>query len=797
MEKLTLTELLIKNKLEISPEFNVGFVRVGAQWFKGQSARVGEREIQWAAFGDFARNISLSWDNLDGAANPEEKKKLEEFVRAARQENQKAREEHWKNVQAQVLVEWEDAATSGSSPYLERKGFTPGELFGCRVESHERGNRTLVPARDVDGKLWGYQRIYSEKLSIAGTDKIFREGARKEGCYHLLGAPLLGSGDASQDKALYLVEGIATAASVFTAMNGEHPVVSVFDAGNLVHVARALRKKYPKTPLIFAADHDQFPGRDGKIHHTGRLKAQAAADEVGNAHVILPYFEKGDLAGRPTDYNDLHRLKGIAEVREQLLNPVPLLVDLGPGGALRAVTNRGADGKPKKPVERQIAMALLAHFGPNRVKQGRDLFIYSEGFWQHQDEMGLDRIRQMLARLYGPCATMRDVRGAFDYMMVHCPTVPEGLDLFIPQSFACNFLNGTLHLEPRVGMKPRLDFRPHRREDFVTSRLPFAFPGLDKLTSKNAQFEEMLDRIFRGDKDAAPKKRALAQMFGAVLLPAWPRIFFLVGAPGSGKSTICKILHRLASQQNVCHVDPSHFSGFNMASMVGKLLNLVTDIDTSRPINDSVVKQVCDRLPFRISRKFQTDLLAPLPPIHILGGNDMPVSNEGTTGAYKRRLVILKFGAYRAESQGEGGYALDFADQVWNAGWEGILAFAIAGALDLCELQGHYTIPESSNEILKDWDERSDPLAQFLDAMAHGEVDGTNQYKMGSTHRISSKNLWKIYAAWQDEHLSQKDRRSAKWLGDELRRKGFKRSDIRNERGWEGISVGASPESDV
>ncbi|SAL73176.1 inner membrane protein [Caballeronia udeis] len=109
----------------------------------------------------------------------------------------------------------------------------------------------VVPARDVDGKLWTVQAISDRSNGL----KLFASGARKKGTFHIIGAD--GIAALCVCPAVLLVEGYATGASLFESTG--LPVVVCFDAGNLVEVAKALRPRLPKSQAkIVCGDNDQF-----------------------------------------------------------------------------------------------------------------------------------------------------------------------------------------------------------------------------------------------------------------------------------------------------------------------------------------------------------------------------------------------------------------------------------------------------------------------------------------------------------------------------------------------------------
>src|SRR5690606_17318833 len=114
--------------------------------------------------------------------------------------------------------------------YLAAKGV---RAHGLRADA----DRLLVPLRDTSGTLASLQTIYPD------GSKRFLLGGRMRGCYHAIGT--LGS-------ALVLAEGYATGASIHEATG--LPVAVTFNAGNLLPVARALRRKHRALDLLVAAD---------------------------------------------------------------------------------------------------------------------------------------------------------------------------------------------------------------------------------------------------------------------------------------------------------------------------------------------------------------------------------------------------------------------------------------------------------------------------------------------------------------------------------------------------------------
>ena len=218
-------------------------------------------------------------------------------TRAAREERERTqREATQREAAAEAARQWGAASDAGASAYLVRKGVRG---HGVRYAA---GGWLFVPMRDAAGELWNVQRIAPERPAD-GPEKLFLRAARKSGLWHLIGDP-------KDAPALLVAEGYATAASVHEATG--RPVAVGFDAGNLVHVARELRKAHPAALVVICGDDDrETEARTGR--NPGREKAQAAADKVRGAAVWPEGLPEGG-----SDFNDMAQHAGPDAVRERI-----------------------------------------------------------------------------------------------------------------------------------------------------------------------------------------------------------------------------------------------------------------------------------------------------------------------------------------------------------------------------------------------------------------------------------------------------------------------------------------------
>ena len=162
---------------------------------------------------------------------------------------------------------WQDSkALREANP--DKLVFTTGEL--------------LVPAIDEQGNIRTAQTIQSN-----GT-KMFPRGGQKTGTFHIVGGELE---DIARISTIIIAEGLATADTIAEA--SKHPVISAFDAGNVIEVAKELHNKYPDKTLLICGDDDAHLALTEIKGNVGHSKAHDAAELTGGK-VLLPVFAPGE-----------------------------------------------------------------------------------------------------------------------------------------------------------------------------------------------------------------------------------------------------------------------------------------------------------------------------------------------------------------------------------------------------------------------------------------------------------------------------------------------------------------------
>ncbi|NHB98191.1 LPD7 domain-containing protein [Photorhabdus stackebrandtii] len=181
-------------------------------------------------------------------------------------------------------------------PYLLSKGVMAAR--GVRIDQE---NNLVIPFSNIEGVIRTLQTI-----STNGTKRL-TTGGEKEGNFYVVGGAL------KNGVPIIFAEGYATAASAVMAI--QHPVVMTIDAGNLVKVAQALHKRYPDSQKWFLAD-DDIP-KPTRPSNPGKEKASQSAELTGGTY-ILPTFTPEERQKGFTDFNDLHKSRGLDALKKQL-----------------------------------------------------------------------------------------------------------------------------------------------------------------------------------------------------------------------------------------------------------------------------------------------------------------------------------------------------------------------------------------------------------------------------------------------------------------------------------------------
>ncbi len=723
-------------------QINTGYIRFDLNGGRQNGWIIAYEEggVGLAAFGDFRSGFSKKLDI--GDSDPKKLLKLKNTLRQAKfRLKQKARES--------IEALWPDLLTAGEHAYLQRKKI---RLHGARLECFP-GTLTIqnivIPMSGDRTTIENIQRI-----SEQGEKGLF-PGGETQGVGFWIGS--------ETPKVILICEGYATGASIYEALDNENIlVVCAMSTSNLSFMGEVVKNKYPGCSIIFVADND-FE----KEENVGLSSAVKASAIIPGSKVVTIPPEDG--SSDCNDYALTHGNEKLKELLEKEININDLVI-----------LEKSVSVAQKKPNENQVAHLISKNL-PNLCVLEEEIFEYCTTHWKRWGDLEEVGLRNEIRRMSGGMYKTSDVNSCLQAVLDLLPRGPDSL--LYPKLTMANFKNGTLHLK-ETRNSHTFEFRPHDPKDGLLSVIPFDFSD-ELFTKVNTQWEVTLkEKLFPGDEDADEKILALSEMFGAAIMPRYPHLFMLHGTSGCGKSTVIMTAKNFIREEDIGAVDPTRFGReFYLEPLVGKTVNIVTDICTTQPISDDIIKQIEDQAPFFVNRKGKKAIRAPLPPVHIFGGNDIPKTLDGASGAHERRWTFIKFNTKVATNDN---YDRNFSKWLFEAGPEGILGFALRGLQSLLSRKGVYTQPASGSSKMREWQMETDSVAQYLLDVSDGNVQHVRLDPVGE---IPASKLWTSFKAWAEDTNSGAQKMSQTTFFSRLTKNGYTKKKTKLGYAYPGFST--------
>lgn len=255
-----------------------------------------KRTIGTLIYTAMRKGFKFSDSEIRISVKEQERRKQRQVEMQAEQEAEAKTEQelHAKTAKKAKYI-WSLSKTCNDHPYLSKKDVM---AHGCRINSwkykDDNGalqtieNCLIVPLY-FRGSLVSLQAISPYKIEKSGklTNKFYMWGAQKKGVYAFIG---------ERTETLLLCEGWATGATLHEATQLQTYIA--LDSGNLLHVAKELRKANPLARIVICADNDQYKKVNAGIR--AATKAAIAID----ADMVFPKFRNTSI--KPTDFNDLY-----------------------------------------------------------------------------------------------------------------------------------------------------------------------------------------------------------------------------------------------------------------------------------------------------------------------------------------------------------------------------------------------------------------------------------------------------------------------------------------------------------
>lgn len=507
-------------------------------------------------------------------------------------------------------------ATLGQSKYLTKKGLT----FDLPLLDN---GRIFAPLLNIKGEYTGAQFIESD------GSKHLMTGSNKKGAFILVSSILSRPNEVCAKllahNEIIICEGLATGISI-AEFRHQSIVISAIDAGNLIHVAKAIREINSTAKIIIAGDNDI-----GNDKNTGKEKA------IETAQAVNGYYSIPDTAFK-ADWDDYRQQFGLEKTSDSfnanLIKP-----------ELQTTTNRNIQKdlsamNLSQMASSQRADLLNQYYGNNLAINLRtdEIYHYQDNAWQPiSDKMLMRTLADLFTQSGEPFNPLR-ISSAVESLRLSLPIMG------IPQKDLICFKNGVYELKSQT-------FRPHNKQDWllVSNDIDY-YPAKEKesLETHAPNFAKWLKRA-SGNQDKA--KNILAALYMILAnRHDWQLFLEVTGAGGSGKSIFAEIATMLAGKSNtVIGTMDALEKARDRALIVG--YSLVILPDQPRYMGSGAgLKAITGGDEVAIDPKHKQPYSCKIPAVVLVINNEAMRFNE-RNGGISRRRVIFHFGEVIPEKE--------------------------------------------------------------------------------------------------------------------------------------------------
>lgn len=343
---------------------------------------------------------------------------------------------------------------------------------------------------------------------------------------------------------------------------------------------------------------------------------------------------------------------------------------------------------------RDIAHSIMMHHAV-MYDSFKQLFLYTGTHWRRTPDAAIES----LALLYDSekmKASRQNEAMAFVKRMTYLQDIPWRR--LGPNEIGCK--NGVVDVESSV-------VRPHKREDYLETVIPHPY---DHQTHAPAWLK-CLDQWFGDDTEAEQKVEALQEFMGYCLIAdsRYKKMLLVYGESDTGKSVIPKVLRILVGPENTCSLDVEELADArSRADIVGKLVNLLTEISVGAIVKDGPFKAIIDNEAISIDQKYQPKFSYQPIAKHVFCANNLPHITDQSRGVYNR-LLLIKFNRVIPGVEQDRRLLDKLAGEI-----EGILAWAVEGVARLVRNDGTFTDIAESTLAVEEYRRDMNPVVEFI-----------------------------------------------------------------------------------
>lgn len=266
-----------------------------------------------------------------------------------------------------------------------------------------------------------------------------------------------------------------------------------------------------------------------------------------------------------------------------------------------------------------------------------------------------------------------------------------------------NVKNGILNFSP----DGTVELLPHTEEHI-------SFKQFNAVYNSAIQSKKLDDTLLQWFNGSSKQIELFDQMMGYLLMNhvRYQKVFFFVGAPSTGKSTLLKLITHFCGSENVSALQLDDLGKpFGLAPLVNKVANIFSDIRKTKVLSSETFKMLSDGGQLTINQKYRQPFNYVFTGKMLFGMNNYPDFSEDFDGI-ERRIVIFEFKHVFQKSDPQFDSAIITAlisDDCMSA----LLNHAIRGYKTLIENDGFITTEESEN-ALSDFVSENDNVIRWL-----------------------------------------------------------------------------------
>lgn len=270
------------------------------------------------------------------------------------------------------------------------------------------------------------------------------------------------------------------------------------------------------------------------------------------------------------------------------------------------------------------------------------------------------------------------------------------------------------------------ELKPHRREDFLTTRLPYSYDPEAACPSMDTMLEQVFDpiRVIYGEAEMREMIRHFWEFAGYTLSPKKDiaMMMFWLGEGLNGKSKLASIISNLFDSKALLStdlpliLDPSNKHG--SAALEGKLLAIDEDVGDDVEISDRIFKKICQSKLYDINPKNKDSRQIMLQTIVLFIANN-GVKIVDTSPGFARRCYVIEFLADLNHLQ-----TSELPDMVELLEMSGVLNKAIKGLARLRK-RGSFDVPRCAQDGKARFMVASNSILSFWESLDKVECDGS------------------------------------------------------------------------